>query len=78
MWFIQCRRLPYASMYVLVFKIFSATTGPTVAKFHVELQRDRGGKFIRIIPIICCSSFEYCQTLRASAFRRAFSTNVAP
>ena len=74
-------------MYVLVcvFKIFSETTGPTVAKFHVEPQWDRGGKFIQIIPVICCSipviccsSFEYCPSLGAGAFRRAFTTNVAP
>ena len=78
--FIQCRRLPYASMYVLVcvFKIFSETTGPTVAFFHVEPQWDRGGKFIQIILVICCSSFEYCQSLGAGAFRRAFTTNVTP
>ena len=83
MQFIQCRRLPYASMYVLVceFQIFSETTGPTVAKFHVEPKWDRGGKFIQIIPVMCCSSFEYCQPLGAGgggAFRRAFTTNVAP
>ena len=74
------RRLPYASMYVLlwVFEIFSETTGPTVAKFHVEPQWDRGGKFIQIVPVICCSSFEYCQPLGAETFRRAFTTNVAP
>ena len=73
------RRLPYASMYVLlwVFKIFSETTGPTVAKFHVEPQWDRGGKFIQIVPVICCSSFEYCQPLGAGTFCRAFTTNVA-
>ena len=64
-------------MYVLVCvcKIFSETTGPTVAKFHVEPQWDRGGKFIQIIPVICCSisviccsSFEYCQSLGAGLF----------
>ena len=65
-------------MLVCVFKIFSETTGPTVAKFHVEPQWDRGGKFIQIIPVICCSSFEYCQPLGAGAFRRAFTTNVVP
>ena len=31
-----------------------------------------------MIPVICCSSFEYCQPLGAGAFRRAFTTNVAP
>ena len=63
---------------MLVFKIFSETTGPTEAKFHVEPQWDRGGKFIQRIPVICCSSFEYCQSLGAGAFRGAFITKVAP
>ena len=31
-----------------------------------------------MIPVICFSSFEYCQPLGAGAFRRAFTTNVAP
>ena len=31
-----------------------------------------------MIPVICCSSFEYCQPLGAGAFRRAFTTNVTP
>ena len=61
-----------------VFKIFSETIGPTEAKFHVEPQWDRGIKFIQIIPVICCSSFEYCQPLGAGAFHRALTTNVAP
>ena len=30
-----------------------------------------------MIPVICCSSFEYCQPLGAGAFRGAFTTNVA-
>ena len=50
-------------MLVCVFKIFSETTWPTEAKFRVELQWDREGKFIQRIPVICCSSFEYCQPL---------------
>ena len=65
-------------MRVCVFKIFSETTGPTEAKFHEEPQWDRGGKFIQRIPVICCSSFEYCQPLGAGAFHGAFTTNVAP
>ena len=78
--FIQSRRLPYAIMYVLVcmFKIFFETIVPTEAKFHVEPQWNRGRKFIQMIPVICCSSFEYCQPLGAGAFRGAFTTNVAP
>ena len=65
-------------MLVSVFKIFSETTGPTEAKFHVEPQWDRGGKFIQRIPVICCSSFEYSQPLGAEAFRGAFTAIVAP
>ena len=63
---------------VYVFKIFSETIVPTEAKFHVEPQWDRGRKFIQMIPVICCSSLEYCQPLGAGAFCRAFTTNVAP
>ena len=31
-----------------------------------------------MIPVICCSSFEYCQPLGAGAFCRVFTTNVSP
>ena len=65
-------------MLVYVFKIFSETIRPTEAKYYVEPQWDWGRKFIQMIQVICCSSFEYCQTLVAGAFRRAFITNVAP
>ena len=65
-------------MLVCMFKIFFETIGPTEAKFHVEPQLDKVRKFIQIIPVICCSSFEYCQPLGAGAFRGAFTTNVAP
>ena len=65
-------------MLVCVFKIFSETTWPTEAIFHVEPQWDSGGKFIQRIPVICCSSFEYCQPLGAGAFCGALTTNVAP
>ena len=65
-------------MLVCVFKIFSETTGQTKATFHLEPQWDRGGKFIQRIPVICCSSFDYCQPLGAGAFCGAFTTNVAP
>ena len=60
-----------------VFKIFSETTRPTKAKFHVEPQWDRGGMFIQMILVICWSSFEYWP-LGAGAFCRALTTNVAP
>ena len=62
---------------VCVFKIFSETIGLTEAKFHVEQQWDRGGKFFQMIPVICCSSIEYWPP-GAGAFCRAFTTNVAP
>ena len=65
-------------MLVCVFKVFSEISGPIEAKFHVEPQWEMGGKFIQRIPVICCSSFEYCQPLGAGAFRGAFTTNVAP
>ena len=65
-------------MLVCMFKFFFETIGPTEAKFHVEPQWDRGRKIIQMIPVICCSSFEYCQPLGAGAFRGAFTTNVAP
>ena len=65
-------------MCLCVFKIFSETIGPTEAKLHVEPQWITGRKFIQMIPVICCSSFEYCQPLGAGAFRRAFTTNVTP
>ena len=55
-------------MLVCVFKIFFETTGRTEAKFHVKPHWDRGGKFIQRIPVICCSSFEYCQPLGAGLF----------
>ena len=32
----------------------------------------------QMIPVICCSSFEYCQPLGAGDFHRAFTTNIAP
>ena len=32
----------------------------------------------QMIQVICCFSFEYCQPLGVRAFRRAFTTNVAP
>ena len=46
--------------------------------FIVKPQWNRGEKFILMILVICYSSFEYCQPLGAGAFRRAFTTNVAP
>ena len=37
------------------------------------------GKFIQMIPVICCSSFEHWPLLGGGgAFCRAFTTNVAP
>ena len=45
----------YVCMYVCS-NIFSETTGPTEAKFHVEPPWDRGRKFIQMVQVICCSS----------------------
>ena len=53
---------------VCVFKIFPETTGPSEAKFHVEPTCDRRGKFIQMILVICCSSFEYWQPLGQGLF----------
>ena len=39
-----------------VSNIFSETTGPIEAKFHVEPPWDNGRKFIQIVQVICCSS----------------------
>ena len=45
------------SVYVcMCSNIFSETTGPIEAKFHVEPPWDRGRKFIQIVKVICCSS----------------------
>ena len=63
---------------VCVFKILSETTGPTEAKLHVEPLWDRGGKFIKMIPVICCSSFEYCQPLGAGGFSQGFYLKCGP
>ena len=50
-------------MYVYVYvcicvcsNIFSETTWPIVAKFHVEPPWDKGRKFIQMVQVICCSS----------------------
>ena len=51
----------YVCMYVSVSEcvcsnIFSETTGPIEAKFHVEPPWDRGRKFIKMVQVIFCSS----------------------
>ena len=63
---------------VCVFKIFSETTGPTETNFHVEPHWDRRGKFIQGIPVICCSSFKYCQPLGGGGFSRGFYHKCGP
>ena len=68
----------YEYVLLCVFKFFSETTGPTEAKYYVEPPWDRGGKFIQMILVICCSSFKYCQPPEAGAFTRDFTTNMAP
>ena len=59
--------------YVCVFKFFSEITGPTETKLHVEPPWDKGGKFIQMIQVICCSSFQYCQPFTSWKF----TTNLA-
>ena len=55
--------------------IFSETTGPTEAEFHVERPWDRGKKFIQMVQIICCSSL--LSTCRgAGPFSRDFTINL--
>ena len=39
---------------------------------------DRGRKFIQMIPVICCSSFEYCQPLGAVFFSQGFYHKCGP
>ena len=52
--------------------IFSETTVPTEAKFHVEPPWDRRGKFIQMVQVIIVN-------LRgAEAFCRDFTINVSP
>ena len=76
--FIQCRRLPNVSVCACVCSKSSLKPlGQIEVKSRVEPQWDRGGKFIQMIPVFCCSSFEYCQPMGAGAFHRDFTTNVA-
>ena len=61
--------------------IFSETTGPTEAKFHVEPPWDRGRKFIKMVQagvqVICCCSL--LSTSRwAGSFSRDFTINLSP
>ena len=47
----------YVNVYVCVCSnIFSETTGPIEAKFHVEPPWDRGRKFIQMVQVLFCSS----------------------
>ena len=49
----------YVCMYVCMCvcaNIFSETTGPIEAKFHMQPPWDRGRKFIQMVQVICCSS----------------------
>ena len=65
-------------MCVCVFSnIFSETTGPTEAKFHVEPPWDRGRKFIQMVQVICCSSL-LSTSGGAGAFSRDFTINLSP
>ena len=61
--------------------IFSETTGPTEAKFHVEPLWDRGRKFIQMVQVISCSSLLSTSGGGgggAGAFSRDFTINLSP
>ena len=61
--------------------IFSETTGPIEAKFHVEPPWDRGRKFIQMVQVgvqvICCSSL-LSTSVGVGAFSRDFTINLSP
>ena len=56
--------------------IFSETTGPIEAKFHVEPPCDRGRKFIKMVQVIFCSSL--LSTSGGGGFSSAFTINLSP
>ena len=57
--------------------IFSETTGPIEAKFHVEPPWDRGRKLIQMVQVICLSSL-LSTSAGAGAFSRDFTINLSP
>ena len=57
--------------------IFSETTGPTEAKFHVAPPWDRGRKFIQMVHVICCSSL-LSTSVGAGDFSSDFTINLSP
>ena len=57
-----------------VFKFFSEITEPTEANFSPAIPLDRGGKFIQMIQISCCSFC--CQPPGAGALSGDFTTNL--
>ena len=70
-------KVPYCvCVFMCVFKFFSEITEPTGANFPVQGPGDRGGNFIQMIQVNCCS-FLYCQPLGAGAFSGDFTTNLA-
>ena len=59
--------------------IFSETTGPIEAKFHVEPPWDRGRKSIQMVQVICCSSLLSTSGGEGGgAFSRDFTINLSP
>ena len=61
--------------------IFSETTGPIEARFHVEPPWDKGREFIQMVQpevqVICCSSL-LAISVGAGAFSRDFTINLSP
>ena len=61
--------------------IFSETTGPTEAKFHVEPPWDRGRKFIQMVQTgvqVICWSLLSTSRAGGGAFSRDFTINLSP
>ena len=62
---------------ICVFSIFFRNHRTNEAKLYVESQKDRQGKLIHLIQVICCSSLLSAPG-RAGTFSRDLSTILAP
>ena len=67
----------YVPVYMCVFNFFSETTGPMKPNFMWNQKKDRQGKLIHLIQVICCSSLLSAPG-RAGAFSWDLSTILAP
>ena len=56
--------------------IFSETTGPTEAKFHVQPLWDKGRKFIQMVQVICSSLLS--TSVGQGTFSKDFTINLSP